>query len=83
MWHFVSEHNIGLSHHYSSRTGSLRVKDKELMDIFNKEHGITTTVKMSINKARGHLEVLTLTDITTGDGTKIRPCFGLCLQATH
>ena len=75
LWEFVSEHNIDLSHHSSPRIGPLRVNDKALIDIFNQEHDITTAVKISINKVRGYLEVFTLADIATGDGTKIRPCF--------
>ena len=74
LWEFVSEHDIDLSHHSSSRMGPLRINDKALMDIFYQEHDITTTVKISINKVRGYLEVFTLADIATDDGTRIRPC---------
>ena len=55
-------------------TGALRNNDKALMDILSQEHEITTTVKKSINRVWGYLEVFTLADIATGDGIKIRPC---------
>ena len=61
--------------------GPLYINDEALMDIFYQEHGITTTVKKSINKVRGYLEVFTLADIATGDGTKMRPCFSLSLKS--
>ena len=51
------------------------------MDIFSKEHDITPTVMTSINRVRGYLEVFTLDDIATGDGTKIRPCFILGIKS--
>ena len=51
------------------------------MDIFSQEHDITTQAKTSINKVRGYLEVFTLSDIATGDGTKIRASFSLGLKS--
>ena len=41
----------------------------------SKDHDIIPTMMTSINRVRGYLEVFTLADIATGDGTKIRQCF--------
>ena len=75
LWEFVREHNIDLSHHSSPSMGPLRNNDRALMDILSKDHDITPTMMSSINRVRGYLEVFTLADIATGDGTKIRQCF--------
>ena len=77
LWEFVCEYNIDLSHHSSPRMGQLRNNDKALMDIFSQEHEIIPTVKTSINRVRGYLEVFTLADISTGDGINICPYFAL------
>ena len=81
LWEFVGEHDVNSSHNYSPRIVPLRVNDKALMDIFTQDHYLTATVKMSINKARGCLEVVTLEDVSTSDCTKIRPCFSSGLKS--
>lgn len=43
------------------------------MDLFSQDHDITPTVKTSINRVRGYLEVFTLANIATDDGLTIRP----------
>ena len=80
LWEFVCEHNIDLSHCSFPRMGSLRNNDKALMDILLQEHEITTTVKTSINRVRGYLEVFILADIATEYGIKISPCFVLGIK---
>ena len=59
----------------------LKTYDKAIMDIFYKEHDITPKVMVYINRVPGYLEVFTLADIATGDGTKIRPCFILEIKS--
>ena len=78
---FIYEHNIDLSHHYSPRMSPLRNNYKALMNILSQEHEITPTVKTSINRVRGYLEVFTLIDIATGDGIQICPCFVLEMKS--
>ena len=45
--------------------------DVVLMDIFRKDHNIRPSILLSINRVRYYLEVYSLADIVTGDGTNI------------
>ena len=50
------------------------------MDIFRIEQNLTTADLISINRVRCYLEVFSLADIATGDGSKIRTCYKLGLH---
>ena len=74
LWEFVGEHDIILSNSSNVRLSSLRLHDRSLMNIFRIDHDLTPADQISINRIRCHLEVFTLANIATGDGSKICPC---------
>ena len=51
------------------------------MDIFMINHDLTTADLISINRVRCYLEVFSLSNIATGDGSKIRPCYKFGLRS--
>ena len=81
LWEFVSEHDIILSNSSNVRLSPLRLHDRSLMDIFRIDHDLTPADRISINRVRCHLEVFSLADIATGDGSKIRLCYKLGLRS--
>lgn len=80
LWGFVSEHNINLSHTSPTRPQHLRLHDKAIMDIFYTEYNLPTSTLQSINRVRCHLQLFSLADLATGDGTKIRNQYILGLK---
>ena len=72
---FVSEHNINLSNSTNIRLSPLRLHDRSLMDILRTDYDLTPADQISINRVRCYLEVFSLADIATGDGSRIRPCY--------
>ena len=69
VWEFVSRFKIKV--HSKIAVGVQRVNDKFIMDIMHTIY-TNTEILRSINRCRQYLEVLTLADITTGDGSKVR-----------
>ena len=72
LWEFVCEHNIQLSISFLRRPQLLLHNDLALIDIFSKEQTLYPRMLRLINHARYYLEVFSLADITTCDGTKLR-----------
>ena len=75
LWEFVSEHNIILSNSTNIRLSPLRLHDRSLIDILRTDYDLTPADQISINRVRCYLEVFSLADIATGDGSRIRPCY--------
>ena len=79
LWEFVCGNDIMLTNHGTNMDPS-RLHDRALMSILKEDHNISTAVEESINRMKCYLEVLSLADITTGGGTKIRPCLIYCIK---
>ena len=75
LWEFVSEHDIQLSNCSHVRLSPSRLHDRAIMDIFILDHDFRASDLTSINRVRCYLEVYSLADIATGDGTMIRQCY--------
>ena len=75
LWEFISTHDITLSNTTNRWLSPLRIHDRAITDIFFQDHSLPPNILVSINRVRCYLEVFSLADITTGDGTRIRSCY--------
>ena len=75
LWEFISDHDITLSNATNISLSPFRRNDRALMDIFFQDHSLSSAILVSINRVRCYLEVFSLADIATGDGTRLRSCY--------
>ena len=75
LWEFISDHDITLSNATNINLSPFRRNDRALMDIFFQDHSLSSAILVSINRVRCYLEVFSLADIATGDGTRLRSCY--------
>ena len=66
---------ITLSNATNISLSPLRRNDHALMDIFIQDHSLSSALLVPINQVYCYLEVFSLADIETGDGTCIRSCY--------
>ena len=69
-WRFATEQGISWNDK-TQKIGLLREKDECIMDKVM-ESKISDTEKRQVNRCRVYMQVITLADITTGDGKRIR-----------
>ena len=77
LWEFISDHDITLSNMTNIRFSPFRRHDRALMDIFIQDYSFSPPFLISINRVRCFLEVFSVADIATGDGTRLRSCYSL------
>ena len=71
LWEFINDYDINRNHLYSVRQPRW-THARVLMDMFMHNHDISSPLLVSINRVQCHFEVFFITNITTGDDTRIR-----------
>jgi hypothetical protein len=71
-WEFLSKQGIQMKGGLSHVPGLQRQNDRYLMEIVDGLSGVTASETSSFNRCRVHYQALTLADICTGDGKRIR-----------
>lgn len=72
LWEFLASSKISLVNHDCPRLRPLRENDASIMSTLRKHNTVTKAEETSFNRVRCHLQVLTMADIATGDGSSIR-----------
>ena len=83
VWEFCDTHKIQLHHSSPHKLSPLRENDVEIMRCFHENLSLSSAELLAINRVRCYLEVLSLADIATGDGKKIRQCYLQGIRSTE
>ena len=77
LWQFISTYSIDLrlSDAISNRPRAARENDTFLMDLYHRLDLLSKSEMRSFNRVRLYLGVITMADLTTGDGKHIRNTF--------
>ena len=84
IWSFISEHNISLSNPDQVLPKRQRQRDEFIMERLVQLTTLSQSELISCNRCRLAMEAVTLADIVTGDGKRIRgDSIGAHISATH
>ena len=72
LWKFITEHDTSLRNSLPHQSQLLRQYDIAILDTFLCYHNISTSILLSINRARCYLKLFSLVDITTGNDLRMR-----------
>ena len=81
-WQFVSEFGIELKNDDMPQLSLTREGDRSIMSTLTEVCKLSRKDQISVNRVRCFLQVITIADIATGCGTKIRKCYMMGTRPT-